>query len=265
MFKEQPLKQDWTQDLPKYYFDNSPCKTHFLNALSITFPHGERFFIDSVKNYQDRISDPEQKEAILTFVKQENWHRYAHQQYNLWLTNQGLPAEYLEEVTLKKIDYIKTKISRRGQLASTVGLEHITAIFAEHLLTHPELLNSMHPHFRQLWTWHAIEEIEHKNVAIDTINAVGGGKLKFSMMLTTLNFIWDISRNVVVLLQADKQLWKLQTLKDAGSLLFNTKNGFVNHLFKPWLSFMRKDFHPSQHDNRNLLLDNNKMSATGNY
>jgi predicted metal-dependent hydrolase len=259
MFKEQPLKQDWSQDLPKYYFDNSPCKTHFLNALSITFPHGERFFIDSVKNYQDRIVDAKQQQAISVFVKQENWHRYAHQQYNLWLTNQGLPAEYLEELALKKIQYIKTKISPRGQLASTVSLEHITAIFAEHLLTHPELLNNMHPHFRQLWTWHAIEEIEHKNVAMDTINAVGGGKLRFSMILTTVNFAWDITRNTMVLLQADNQLWKWRTVKDAGSLLFNLKNGFVTKLFGPWLGFMRKDFHPSQHDNTALLLQYSKI------
>lgn len=258
MFKEQPLKQDWTQELPKYYFDNSPFKTHFLNALSITFPHGERFFIDSVKNYQDRITDTEQQQAIATFVKQENWHRYAHQQYNLWLTSQGLPAEYLEDLALKKIQYIKTKISRRGQLASTVSLEHITAIFADHLLTHPELLNSMHPHFRRLWTWHAIEEIEHKNVAMDTINAVGGGKLRISMLLTTMNFAWDIARNTLVLLQADRQLWKLQTLKDAGSMLFNLKNGFVTKLFGPWLGFMRQDFHPSHHDNTKLLLQYSK-------
>ncbi len=259
MFKEQQLKQDWTQQLPKYYFDNSPCKTHFLNALSITFPHGERFFIDSVKNYKDRIANAEQQEAISTFIKQENWHRYAHQQYNLWLTNQGLPAEQLEEMTLRKVQYIKTKISRRGQLASTVSLEHITAIFAEHLLTHPELLHKMHPHFRQLWTWHAIEEIEHKNVAMDTINSVGGGKLRLSMLLTTMNFIWDISRNLIVLLKADKQLYKWRTLADACALLFNTKNGLVTKLVGPWLNFMRQGFHPSQHDNTQLLSQYNKL------
>lgn len=259
MFKEHPLKQDWSQDLPKYYFDNSPVKTHFLNALSITFPHGERFFIDSVKNYKDRIDDAEQQEAISTFVKQENWHRYAHQQYNIWLTNHGLPAEHLEELAFKKIEYIKSKISNRGQLASTVSLEHITAIFAEHLLTHPELLNSMHPHFKQLWTWHAIEEIEHKNVAMDTINAIGGGKLRLSMLLTTMNFVWDISRNLIVLLKADNQLFKWRTLTDAYSLLFNTNNGFVTKLCMPWLGFMRKDFHPSQHDNTHLLLKYSKV------
>lgn len=259
MFKEQLLKQDWTQELPKYYFDNSPFKTHFLNALSITFPHGERFFIDSVKNYQHRITDTDQQQAITTFVKQENWHRYAHQQYNLWLNKQGLPAERLEALALAKLEYIKTKISKRGQLASTVSLEHITAIFAEHLLTHPELLDSMHPHFRQLWTWHAIEEIEHKNVAMDTINAIGGGKLRLSMLLTTANFVWDIARNTLVLLQADDQLWKWRTAKDAVSVLFNWKNGFVTGLVRPWLSFMRRDFHPSQHNNTVLLLQYSKI------
>jgi predicted metal-dependent hydrolase len=78
-------------------------------------------------------------------------------------------------------------------------------------------------------------------------------------MLTTMNFVWDISRNLIVLLKADKQLWKWQTLKDAGSLLFNRKNGFVSKLFIPWLGFMRRDFHPSQHDNNDLLLQYSKV------
>ena len=79
------------------------------------------------------------------------------------------------------------------------------------------------------------------------------------MVLTTVNFIWDISRNLIVLLKADGQLWKWQTLKDAGSLLFNTKNGFVTKLFMPWLGFMRQGFHPSQHDNTHLLLQYSKV------
>ena len=152
-----------------------------------------------------------------------------------------------------KIEYIKTKISKRGQLASTVSLEHITAIFAEHLLTHPELLNSMHPHFKQLWTWHAIEEIEHKNVAMDTINAIGGGKLRLSMMLTTMNFIWDITRNTVVLLKADNQLWKWQTVKDAWTMLFDKQSGVIRCSAKHMWDFMRADWHPNQTDHSILL------------
>ncbi len=34
-----------TKGAPKYFFDNDAFKTHFMNALSIVFPEGERVFI----------------------------------------------------------------------------------------------------------------------------------------------------------------------------------------------------------------------------
>ena len=258
MFKEHPLKQDWSQDLPKYYFDHSPCKTHFFNALSVTFPQGERYFIDSVKHYKDRIDCVRQQEEISVFVKQENWHRYAHQQYNSWLENQGMPVEQLENLVTDKIEFIKKKFRPRAQLASTVCLEHITAIFAEHLLSHPEILRKLHPHFRQTWKWHAIEEIEHKSVAMNVYNSIGGKSLRFAMLMTTINFTWDITRNTILLLKADGQLWKWRTLKDAIGLMFDKNTGFVRKMFKPWLAFMRKDFHPDDIDNTGLLLQYSK-------
>ena len=253
MFQEHQLRLDWSQPLPKYYFDDSPFKTHLLNALSITFPHGEKFFIDSVKNYKDKVTDPHDLEAVTVFVKQENWHRYVHQQYNTWLTAQGLPAEHLEQQALKKLEWTKQKLGHRGWLCVTASMEHVTAIFAEHMLTHPELLASMHPHFRQVWTWHSIEEIEHKAVAMNTLNAIGGGHRRRAMILTTLNFAWDIAKSTIILLKHDRQLYKWRTVVDACSLLFSMKNGIVTGLIKPWLSFMKKDFHPDQHNSTPLL------------
>src|SRR6478672_4759077 len=32
--------------------------SHFFNALSVFFPEGESFFIDSVRHYRDRIQSP---------------------------------------------------------------------------------------------------------------------------------------------------------------------------------------------------------------
>ena len=36
--------------------------TQFYNTLSIFFPAGERFFIQSVRNYRQEITDPQLKE-----------------------------------------------------------------------------------------------------------------------------------------------------------------------------------------------------------
>jgi len=42
--------------------------THFFNALSLLFPAGERFFMDSVRNYRDRIDDPLLKQQVVGLV-----------------------------------------------------------------------------------------------------------------------------------------------------------------------------------------------------
>ena len=43
------------REVPRYWADNDPHFTHLLNALSATFPEGERFFVDSVRLFQDLL------------------------------------------------------------------------------------------------------------------------------------------------------------------------------------------------------------------
>ena len=43
--------------IPKYWFDNNPFLTMLLTGLSCVFPEGERMFMRSVRNYQDKITD----------------------------------------------------------------------------------------------------------------------------------------------------------------------------------------------------------------
>jgi predicted metal-dependent hydrolase len=64
-----------------------------MNAMAVTFPTGEKFFIDAVKLYKDRITDTQLLDEVKEFTKQEVWHSYAHQQYNDWMQAQNLPVE----------------------------------------------------------------------------------------------------------------------------------------------------------------------------
>ena len=47
------LRFELSQQLANDWLDNDPFKTAFFNALSMTFPAGERFFIESVRHYKD--------------------------------------------------------------------------------------------------------------------------------------------------------------------------------------------------------------------
>ena len=68
------LATDWA--------DNDPFLTAFFNAMSISFPSGERNFIDSVRTYEDRITDPKLASEVKDFYQQEAIHSREHRKYN---------------------------------------------------------------------------------------------------------------------------------------------------------------------------------------
>ena len=51
-----------------HWHSQGPYVTHFVNAMSIFFPEGERYFIHTVRHYRDRISDPELQAALTAFI-----------------------------------------------------------------------------------------------------------------------------------------------------------------------------------------------------
>lgn len=254
MFKSYQLRQDWTQPLPKYWCDNSPFKTHFLNAQSIVFPSAERFFIDTVKNYRDNINDDVLKAEVTEFIKQEVWHTYAHEQYNKWLESQGVNATELALQSNRRFLWIKRTFSPKIQLAITAACEHITALTGAHSLRHRTFLKSMDPHFESIWRWHSIEEVEHKSVTIDVYRTVNGREIyrQLSLVFATMLYLWSVGKTTILLLHADRQLWKKQTAIDAWQILFAPK-GIIRDTWRMMLHFLRRDFHPNDHDDTKLL------------
>src|SRR5579885_2363169 len=52
-------------ELPHYFVGGGdPVMSHVMALLSALFPEGEDFFVRSVRNYRDRITDPELKKQV---------------------------------------------------------------------------------------------------------------------------------------------------------------------------------------------------------
>lgn len=223
--------------------------------MSLLFPLGEKFFIDSVCHYQDRIDDPRLKKEIAEFRAQEATHRVQHQKYNELLCDlRGYDLPRFEKPERERMAWAYRELSARRRLAGTVANEHLTAIMAHDMLSRQDLLTGADPQISQLWYWHGVEETEHKAVAFDVFVAVGGtvSERRQALLLNTFFFFKDTLRNVCIMLKQDGKLWSLRSWASGCKYLF-VKPGLLRRVFPAWLRFFRKDFHPWQNDNRDLI------------
>jgi uncharacterized protein len=252
-----PERKDFDfADVPRHWFDNDPVLTHFLNALSLTFPDGERLFVDSVREFRDVVTDKARQKEISGFIGQEAMHSLEHDSFNRMLATQGYreEAEGGQALAQKFIAIGRKRLSKLQQLAATAGLEHITAILAHRLLSDPALLEKIDPSVRELWAWHAIEETEHKGVAFDLYQDVSGDyAMRVRIFLSaTLALASYTSTYTVAFLKRDGLHRKPLTVAKGLWKLFGI-NGLLLPVVPEYLQYLRPDFHPWQQDNSDLI------------
>ncbi|MDH4041166.1 MAG: metal-dependent hydrolase [Gammaproteobacteria bacterium] len=254
------LPRDRTHDigasLARDWFDNHPFKTAWFNAMSITFPLGEKFFIDSVRHYAGRITDPKLQAEIRGFCGQEGFHRREHDRYNQALCRlRGYDRDYLEGRLERNIARAKKFLSPIEQLAVTAALEHITAIMAESALSPDSpMMGSVDPAMQDLWDWHAAEEMEHKAVAFDVYRAAGGTeKMRMRALRRATWFLFvDIMGGVIHMLRRDGKLWRPSVWRDGWKFLFD-RGGILRRVWPAYRAYFREGYHPWQRDTRQLL------------
>jgi predicted metal-dependent hydrolase len=247
----------------KYFFDNNTIISTYMAALSATFPPGEKGFIDSVRNYRDQITDPDLQEQIKGFIGQEGHHSYQHKEINKVLNDLGLFVHRIEKDLEKKISHDKGRLDKRDFLASTVGMEHITAIMAEYILENQHVLDPLPTSARELLLWHAVEEIEHKAVAFDVYDSCVGERrrLHIVMGIQTVLFLWQVGLYQLSLLRWAKKMPNMKDVVGAAKFFFG-KDGMARNIVKPYLDYYRDDFHPWDNDNTALI---NKWKESRGY
>ena len=245
---------DLPDPFPRHWHSGDAFKTHLFDAMSVLFPDGERFFIDSVRHFREQIEDPALKAQIRGFIGQEGHHSREHLEYSDRLRKLGYDIGTIERRAQARIRFTQKKFSARRQLAATVALEHVTAILANGLLSEPQHLQGAHPTLIRLWRWHALEETEHKAVAFDVFNQVCGDRkmLRRAMLMGTFFFVLDTSRGLAHMLKRDGLLWNWRVWRDGIQWMWG-KHGIFRPLLRPYLDFFKAGFHPWQHDNLALL------------
>lgn len=239
---------------PKYWFAEDVFLTHFFNAISSTFPEGERFFIRSVRYYADQVKDPQLIRQIAGFLGQEGQHSKEHDGHIQLLLDQGYTILQSLNRNQRLISDAFNRYMPKFALALTTAVEHVTAIFAHQILAHPDhWIEPMHPSMRPLWRWHAIEEAEHKAVAFDVYQlAVGSNPLRrLAMVQVTCGFLVEVFIRHCLLLGKDRAL-RPKVLWHGCKALFG-RNGYLRVLAPKLGVYYRSDFHPWQQDNTQTL------------
>jgi predicted metal-dependent hydrolase len=234
----------------RHWCGGDAFRTALFNALSMSFPVGEQFFIDSVRNgFKALPADRQEsfKREVQGFVGQEATHRRIHALFNGHLEKQGLINAWAPRA-LKRLKLLEGADPRHW-LAITAANEHFTAIFAEWMLRNHDWLDGSEARLKTMWLWHSAEESEHKSTAFDLYQALGGSHAWRIIWFrrVTLIFLGDTLRQTVNNLRRDGTLWKWSTWKSAGEYLFG-KRGLIRQSYKPWKDYLRRDFHPSQQE-----------------
>jgi len=252
------------EGIPRHWFAGNAVATHVFNGLNLVFPDGERFFIDSVRARLPRVADPELRRQVKGLFGQEGRHAHEHERYFETLEAQG----YEIRTFLRRFQHF-ARWTRRWlpaplRLAMTAGAEHYTATLGAHALEQ-DLVDQAHPTMRDLIVWHATEEIEHKAVAFDVLQATHPGlPLRvLGFALATLSLVgWTLAGTRMLLSQdlaagritrAELRALRRQ-LRDRERRASARVRGRIR-------DYLRRDFHPNQVDD--LALARERLAALG--
>ena len=262
------LSVDLSTPLRRHWNGGDAFLTAFYNALSFSFPEGEQFFIESVRNGAQHLDaatcSPIFLDTMKGFIGQEATHRHLHAQYNSQLEAQGLKNHWGPRIVRRKTRarrfFSQSTKRHLYELAITAGYEHFTSVLGELTLQSigkdSDWLQHADTPLQTLWRWHAAEECEHKAVAFDAYQQLGGShtERRLWFMYISIHFTTDVIRQTINNLWHDHTLHKPSTWWSALQFCFG-RYGWVWRCTPRFMAYMRRDFHPNQLGDTRLMRD----------
>lgn len=239
---------------PRDWHARGVAVTAFWDQLSVFFPVGESFFVRSVKHFAPRVHEGPLRDEVAAFCAQEGHHGREHLAYNQRLEAEGLPIDGLERIVRFLLGIAQKRLSAHRQLAITCALEHFTSLMGEFVLGEPSCLEGCDPTMSALWRWHSAEENEHRSVAFDLYQAVGGTWFTRARAMVVVSLLfWTL-----VMLQ------QLVFMAKRGALFSPREHwrlfrftflepGMLRSLVRPYLAYFRRDFHPAHRGGFELI------------
>lgn len=252
MTHEIPVRKPglvFDESIPRFWFNGNVAATHTFNGLNLLFPDGERFFVKAVYDQLDKISDPVLREQARAFAGQEGQHANQHEKYFDVLRAHGYEIDTFLRRFRSFNQWSNRWLPAPLRLAATAGAEHYTAIFGSNALEeYDEVFASLHPTMRKLIVWHATEEVEHRSVAYDVLQATYPSyvlRIVGFVIATLALFGWS-GYATRMLARQDRISKELFREHQRQMLRRNDMRG-LKKLKDGLRAYFRRDFHPSHY------------------
>lgn len=179
---------DWST-APLHWIPGDPFSSHMVNEFSYLLVPGERFFCRAFNEALPYVTDAKLREDVQAFIRQEAIHSRAHQEsIRDYLNPHGINPEpviargeklFMNLLAAEPFGRKPPKFLQKQWLILRVGIvaavEHYTCglgLFA--LRARNWDYSNADPVVTDLFRWHCAEEIEHRTVAFDLYQHLGG-------------------------------------------------------------------------------------------
>ena len=245
------LDFDLAGDIPRYWFDGDAFKTRLFDAHSLMTPSGERFFIQSLRAWQDEIHNLSLVTDVREFILQEGQHTQQHAQSNARLKKQGINVEAIEARLQRNMDAQRRRMPRCLALALTAGFEHLTTLAGVAITNYGADFVGADRRIFALYAWHSAEELEHRSVCFDVMQDVAriGYFMRVTgLLLATLVFQLQAASLVNALLRHDGYgiLQRLRLWRGGLRSIYG-RTGLFGRQARHYAAYFNPRFHPSRY------------------
>ena len=210
-----------------------PCEeynhfaTHFNNIFSIYIPKGEEYFIKYVRKSLPVLKGKVNEEELLKFIHQEANHLVKHRKFNERIIEETPVLRHIhkwQDFFLK----FAPKFTLNQNVACVCAVEHFTAHWGKWFLEHRigELMSDQYT--KNMFNWHALEEVEHCEIIVDLYN-----KLEISYLdrligfyMAAFTFFMPMTITIALRMVLDRRTYSLKGWKSFKQFFLSEKSIF---------------------------------------
>jgi predicted metal-dependent hydrolase len=219
--------------VPAIHTEDNLYISHFFNALSLVAPITEGMLIRAIRAAQPKLEGTVLAADAHAFIGQEAIHTRAHRELNRHLEALGFRLEKISLEMESRAKKREATMSLKQRLAIVVTGEHAIYALSRAFLVIDHDSFRQNPEVNRLFSWHALEEMEHQSVCNDIYRHLYGNGLAnrlihgFAFVGVNRTLYRAVLRLMKALLAQDRAPRKGELLAFWGWMLLNPAIGTI--------------------------------------